>query len=115
MEVPKNISFHSELRSLLLNELDRTAVTPMKEVLMQTIKKAVGEGFIPSFHVANTRSKSAFFRFLEMAEMNMIRKGTPDTVLIKSFDRLSYSDSFMDVLVEKIHRYPALTLNPWTV
>lgn len=44
--------------------------------------------------------------------MDMIHKGTLDTILMKSFDRLSYSGSFMNTLVEKVNRHSALAQDP---
>lgn len=44
--------------------------------------------------------------------MDMIYNGTPETILMKSFDCLLYSDAFMKALVEKVRRYPAVAQDP---
>lgn len=40
--------------------------------------------------------------------MDMIHKEFLDTILINGFDCFSYLDTSMKVLVEKVHRHPAL-------
>lgn len=40
--------------------------------------------------------------------MDVIHKETLNTILMKSFDRLSHPDRFMEALVEKIYKRPAL-------
>lgn len=49
---------------------------------------------------------------MQMALMNMIRKRTLDTILMKRFDCFSHSDAFMNALVENVHRHAALAQNP---
>lgn len=61
-----------KLLKLLIKNLKNFAVALMKEVLMQSIKKAFAEAFKLGFLFAKTDLKSAFSCFLEIALIDMM-------------------------------------------
>lgn len=109
MEVPDGDSLCFVVHSLIVNVLNHTGVTPMKETMIYCIKEFLLEAFELGFRAANTGMKSAFLRFSKITLVKMIHKKTLDTILLKSFDCFSHSNAFMDVLVEKIHGHTALS------
>lgn len=111
MEVPKDIPSPSELHFLLVDQLNHIGVTQVEEVMMQGIEETPSEAFELGFQSAITGMKSALFHSLMMALIDIMHKGNLDTIFMKSFDRLSYAETFMHALVEKGHRHPAVAQN----
>lgn len=107
MEVPDGVPSHLELHFLLVNELNHVGVTPMKEAMMLDVHINASRGFQARLQATNT-GKSAIFRFLEITLKNTIYAETLDPIVMKSFDCASRSNTFMDALVEKVHRQPPL-------
>lgn len=52
----------------------------MKEANMKDIEKSLAETFNQSYQAANIGTRSASSRFLEIVEMDMIHKGTLNTI-----------------------------------
>lgn len=98
MEVLEGVFCRSELQSLLVNELNLLGVTPT----MQDIKESLVMVLKVGFQAARMGIVSTFFCFLEMASMHMTHQGTLKTILMKSFNRMFYSDSIMNKLEETI-------------
>lgn len=82
----------------------------MKKAMMQGIEEMLTKAFEFSFHIANNEIKMVSFPFLKIALINMIHQETLDIILIKSFDRPSYSNAFIDDLTNKICQPPAFLL-----
>lgn len=80
----------------------------MKKALRQGFKETLAKAFELVVQAANKGIKSAFFCFLQFALMNLIHQKNLGTMPMKSFDRLSHSDTFMNALVDKLHRQPAV-------
>lgn len=74
----------------------------MNAALVQGIDETIAEALKLSFYSAITGIKNAFFRFLELALVEMILHGTLSSRLTKRFDRLLQSDALMGSSVEKI-------------
>lgn len=53
-----------------------------------------------------------FRGLVEISLMDMINKGTLDSILMKNFECLSHSDAFMDGLEKMVQRHPALIPDP---
>lgn len=71
----------------------------MKDAMMQGIEETLAETPKVGVQAANIAIKRALFSFLEMALIKMNCRGTLDTIMAKSFNRLSHSDGFIDAQV----------------
>lgn len=104
--------FWLELHSLLLNERDHIEATSMKEAMMKGVEEFLAKAFELPSRTTYIDMKSAIFCFLEMDLINMVRHWILDTILMKSFDRPSYSDAFMNALVDKLNWNSAMAQVP---
>lgn len=108
MEVSEEISSCFEQNAVLGNYHNYIAASYIKEAMTNCIEWTLAEAFQLVFQAANYKNKSAFFHILKITLLYIICKETLNTALMRSFDRLSHLNAFMDAHVEKVHLQPAL-------
>lgn len=73
MNIQKMAPPQDKLHALLIEALENFEAASTKEASVHGIEETLAEDFKLGFHLKNAYIKSAFFRLLEMAILEMIR------------------------------------------